>query len=46
MKYLNLVSLVFARIFCLQKIKYVKALENVKMGKAPSIQLKGHNKGH
>lgn len=23
-----------------------KALENVKMGKAPSIQLKGHNKGH
>ena len=23
-----------------------KALENVKMGKAPRIQLKGHNKGH
>ena len=23
-----------------------KAFENVKMGKAPSIQIKGHNKGH
>lgn len=32
--------------FVCKKLKYKKALENVKMGKAPSIQLKGHNKGH
>ncbi|SOB48508.1 hypothetical protein LPICM17_550016 [Lactococcus piscium] len=28
------------------KIKYKKALENVKVGKAQNIQPKGHNKGH
>ena len=26
--------------------KKLLGLENVKMGKAPSIKLKGHNKGH
>lgn len=26
--------------------KLLELLENVKMGKVPNIQLKGHNKGH
>ena len=30
----------------LKTAKKLLELENVKMGKAPSIQLKGHNKGH
>lgn len=38
MKYLNLVDNRPQGFFVCKKIKYGKALENVKMGKAPNIE--------